>query len=130
MPSRVRAAWAIEARLDQEGWEWETVEQDGHGRGIRHHTLRPAIRGMERCFARGHGLKTYHNGRPLCFYPYEDRSPVKELRLRIRNVQTGDVLTLEQAQTITAANLPLVPEVLGPFFAANQSHGTQVGLTV
>ena len=39
-------------------------------------------------------------------------------RWRVRNIQTGDILTFDQAEAITRLRLPLIPEVLESFFAA------------
>jgi hypothetical protein len=114
----------VEARLDEEGWEWEAVEQSKQLSGrrlVRRRRLHPAVRRMDQLIAQGRDITLYRNGEGIGFYPYDDPSPIKELRLRIRNVQTGDILTFEQAKTITTSmNLPLVPEVLESFFAANR----------
>jgi len=39
---------------------------------------------------------------------------------RIRHIETGDIFTHDQAQAIVILHLPLIPEVLEAFFAANR----------
>jgi len=38
-------------------------------------------------------------------------------RRRIRNIETGDMLTFDQAEAIVTYSLPLIPEVLEPMYA-------------
>jgi hypothetical protein len=119
---RERPAWVVEARLDREGWAWEAVEQFEQLSGrrlVRRRGLHPAVRRMDQLIAQGRDITLYQKGEGIGFYP--DPSPIKELRLRIRNVQTRDILTFEQVQAIISFDFPLIPEVLEPFFAANQN---------
>jgi hypothetical protein len=43
-----------------------------------------------------------------------------DYRYRLRHIHTNEVVTFDQAEAIIALRLPLVPEVLEPFFAVNR----------